>query len=381
MKLTKLYFWFAISATFCLVVLAVTAMKYSSREWEKYQRDFYVFEASNIANPDIEKAILRTPLEIKQIIVKELDRVDRCTTCHISIDNPLYAEKVDPLKSHPGDFLVQHDIEKFGCTICHEGQGRATTVSAAHGETKWWDMPLLPTDYVYGTCGKCHTEAQVPNPLFGQGQRLLRELGCKGCHIIDGEGGTVGPELDGVGSRHKADWLFNHFKNPESSTPGSVMPKFDLSDDEIRSLVMLMYGFGQEEIPLQFRAFKESSKLEKTAPITDKVQAGKTIFEKYGCAGCHGRAGQGNVRNPNAPGNLVPSIIYVAEGYTKDELKEYILKGAISKKENPELSDPPLFMPSWKGKISESELENLVVYLMSLYPEDEEIWQPSSYPK
>lgn len=376
MKTNKLYFYFACSAVLCLIVLAVAPIKSTFREWKKYQKLFYQNEASYIEFPEVKRSILNSPLEIRQIVVEELNRVDRCITCHISIEDPRYAEHEHPLKSHPGEILIQHSVDKFGCTVCHEGQGQATTVNAAHGESKWWDYPMLPGDYVFGTCGQCHTEAQVPNPLFGQGNMLLKDLGCIGCHIINGEGGTIGPELDGVGSRRNAQWLYDHFEDPQAVTPGSVMPKYTFTDDEIRSLVLLMFGFTHRKIPYNYRATKELAQLrEQLNPIVDEIKAGKAIFEKFGCAGCHGRAGKGGIINPNAPGNLVPAIIYVKEGYSKDELKEYLLKGAVSQKDNPNLANPPLFMPPWIDKISEMELNNLVKYLMSLYPKDEEIWE------
>ncbi len=370
----KLYIWFAASAVLCLAVLSIAPIQSTRKEWKGYQKMFYRIEAKNISDEDVRGKILHSPLKIKQIVVKDLDRVDRCMTCHISIEDPRYMDDEHPIKSHPGDLLKQHTPDKFGCTICHEGQGRATTVKAAHGESRWWQWPLLPMDYVYGTCGKCHTTAEVPYRLFGQGNKLIGELGCIGCHIVEGKGGTIGPELTGVGSRRNADWLYNHFKNPQEANPGSVMPKYDLTDAEIKSLVMLMYGLNENPIPYRYRTFKERAKFNKPPSYPNKIEAGRASYQKYGCAGCHGRDGEGGVKNPNAQGNLVPALMYVKEGYTLQELKEYILKGVIPQKANPELPGPPLFMPSWKGKISDQELNNLAEYLFSLYPKEEEIW-------
>ena len=371
MSKTKLYFWFAVSAVFCFCILAFVPIQSTFREWKQYQKLYYMSEADAVQFPEVKQNILKTPLKIQQIVVKELDRVDRCITCHISIEDPRYSEHDHPLKSHPGDLLIQHSPEKFGCSVCHEGQGHATTVKAAHGETRWWDKPLLPGDYVFGTCGQCHTEAQIPNLLFGQGNSLLKGLGCVGCHIINGEGGTIGPELAGVGSRRDAIWLYEHFKDLQKVSPGTVMPQYTFTDDEIRSLVLIMYGLNEKDIPFEFRAPRELALLEAEKNVPDKIAAGKIIFEKFGCAGCHGRAGAGGIGNPNAPGNLVPAIIYVQEGYSKEELREYLLKGAVSQKDNPNLPNPPLFMPSWGEKIYDIELDNLIEYLFSIYADDE----------
>ncbi len=373
MTTNKLYFYFSLSAVLCFLVLAIAPIKSNFREWKKYQKLYYQNEANSSEVPEAKKRILNTPLKIKQIVLKDLNRVDRCVTCHFTIEDQRYSESEHPLKSHPGDILLQHNYEKFGCSVCHEGQGQATTVEGAHGETEWWDKPLLPGDYVFGTCGQCHTDAQIPNILFGQGNQLFKDLGCVGCHTIGGEGGNIGPELVGVGSRRNAQWLYDHFENPQEISPGSVMPKYSFSDDEIKSLVLLMYGFSEEDIPYEYRAPKVVAKLNQVTPV-DKIKAGKSIFEKFGCAGCHGRGGTGEVINPNAPGNLVPAIVYVKEAYSREEIKEYLLKGAFPKKDDPTLPNPPLFMPSWLGKISDLELDNLIEYLFSLYPGDEIIW-------
>ena len=68
----------------------------------------------------------------------------------------------------------------------------------------------------------------------------------------------------------------------------------------------------------------------------------------------------------------MPGLIYVADGYTKDELKKRILNGqreitALDPKRPP----PPLFMAAWAGIIKDSELDDLVAYLFSLKPKEE----------
>jgi cytochrome bd-type quinol oxidase subunit 1/cytochrome c2 len=68
------------------------------------------------------------------------------------------------------------------------------------------------------------------------GARLYADNGCSGCHVLQGNGGTVGPALDAVGSRHDVDWMIAHFKDPQALVPGSAMPKYDLPEDQLRAL-------------------------------------------------------------------------------------------------------------------------------------------------
>jgi mono/diheme cytochrome c family protein len=116
-----------------------------------------------------------------------------------------------------------HPMEKFGCTICHAGQGSATDfVLAAHTpkdaaqEEEWhkeygwvhshfWDFPMLSSRFVESTCLKCHHDvmdvirrgSKEEAPKLLRGYNLIRENGCFGCHEISGvkAGRAVGPDL------------------------------------------------------------------------------------------------------------------------------------------------------------------------------------------
>ena len=104
-----------------------------------------------------------------------------------------------------------------------------------------------------------------------------------------------------------------------------------------------------------------------------RIAAGAELYF-FNCAHCHGDEGLGGVPNPNAdPAELVPDLIRVAQGYTNEELKDRILKG---QREIPILDPnrppPPLYMPSWRGRISDAEVDDLVAYLVRLKPSEDE---------
>jgi mono/diheme cytochrome c family protein len=105
---------------------------------------------------------------------------------------------------------------------------------------------------------------------------------------------------------------------------------------------------------------------------------GQAVYARYGCAMCHGEDGTGGFANPNAETEeRVPAVIYVAEGYTEAELRQVVLDGTpYIGKADPAGQVPPFRMPGMRGAIAESELDDLIRYLMSLYPESaQESWR------
>ncbi len=109
--------------------------------------------------------------KILQINVPEANIVDRCESCHMGIREPvkltaasmsLKGKKPDEyaraFTSHPEpDLLKIHDPEKYGCSPCHQGNGRATTsVEKAHGTYEHWLWPLFPSGNREAGCQTCH---------------------------------------------------------------------------------------------------------------------------------------------------------------------------------------------------------------------------------
>ncbi|EQB63271.1 MAG: hypothetical protein RBG1_1C00001G0850 [candidate division Zixibacteria bacterium RBG-1] len=118
---------------------------------------------------------------------------------------------------------------------------------------------------------------------------------------------------------------------------------------------------------------KKSDSVFTSLASTPNLQEGYKVYKKYGCILCHGVNGEKGSHNRNAQtGEEIPALTYVAEGYTLDELKQQILKGVenIARKDSLGLT-PPYRMPSWKGIMTEEELEVLTEYLMSLKPKGE----------
>ncbi len=59
---------------------------------------------------------------------------------------------------------------------------------------------------------------------------------CVACHALGGQGGSVGPALDGVGSRLDKDTIVKRLNDPTSVKADSKMPKLPLTKENIIEL-------------------------------------------------------------------------------------------------------------------------------------------------
>ncbi len=68
-----------------------------------------------------------------------------------------------------------------------------------------------------------------------RGRKLFYAMNCYGCHKIDGMSeGTLGPDLTEAGKKFKIDYLWESIVEPRANLATSFMPKFDLSEADVR---------------------------------------------------------------------------------------------------------------------------------------------------
>jgi cytochrome c2 len=139
-----------------------------------------------------------------QINVNQFSIVDRCEICHLGTREPLTitaadmapggpGKKPDDLAaafvSHPRKELLQiHNPEKFGCSSCHGGNGRATTsVVKGHGQNPFWLHPLFHKENTEAGCQMCHANDRVTQgaDTLNLGKDLFYQRGCVGCHRME----------------------------------------------------------------------------------------------------------------------------------------------------------------------------------------------------
>lgn len=340
----------AIASLVVFIVHGVVFYDQFFHKWERHQTAYFD-QARTQARNESEKAELagRSP-KIEQIMVTQFgdQRVDRCVTCHMASDDPRFKDHFQPLKTHPysaamGDAMVngrwerKHKFNDFGCTVCHDGQGRGLEVDYAHGADPSWPEPLLGyqiqstwrkefqphlkgKDYIEAACAQCHTEENFAGtPHVNRGRQLFFANNCYGCHKIEGlSDGVLAPDLTEVGRKWRVDYLWESIVDPRANLATSFMPKFNLSDEDVKALTIFLKsrrGINFNETSLsRYKAHLTGAKVEEpgTRPVAssgDLAARGAQLIRDKACIACH--------KLGKLDGGIAPDLSY--EGLIKDE--------------------------------------------------------------
>ena len=172
-------------------VLGIAPTQDLFNQWRHYQREYRKLVDSR---PDAGALRRRATGGIQQIWIPERGVVDRCSTCHLALNEPSLANVTrQPFRPHPP---MPHPLTEFGCVLCHHGQGPATTVEEAHYSTKAWEQPILPARYLESSCGQCHMDVLKGTPQLTLGRQLLARYGCVHCHSVTQPDGTQMTPVD-----------------------------------------------------------------------------------------------------------------------------------------------------------------------------------------
>lgn len=300
-----------------IAVLLLTAYFFYSdlgAEWRGYQSEFRDVVEETLG-PDRADAV---PSGIQQIYLPSLDRTDRCITCHMGVEWKGLDKAPQPFGTHPKEILERHPIAKYGCTSCHGGQGYAVTMEDAHGLIEHWEEPLLGAGleefYVLNTrevlmqlnCNACHRyERETKGAgVINRAKQLVQERGCRACHVINGRGGTVGPDLTRVGEKSAEQynyerikgfasafsWHVAHLKNPRDLVPETVMPNFNFSSADAQALTLLVMSWRDSDIPVEYipgHNFRDIPTAEEKAKEERMLSGPGAFFVKKNCFVCH----------------------------------------------------------------------------------------------
>lgn len=319
-----------------------TKAKAFSAEQKELQKkiDVWLGDATRIERrieglkPSLGKELLNAPmldfaaptLRIQQVVLEDLfddyyfaktQKVDRCMTCHLGIDQKGFESAAQPFRTHPNLDLYMsaesaHPLEKVGCTSCHSGSGHSVDfITAAHTPRdeaqagKWkkeygwkrlekWANPMLPLQNTEASCVKCHSaEVRIPQAeKLNKGRELAEASGCFGCHKVEQVPNSwkTGPSLQGVAGKLDREWMIRWLNDPRKFRPSTNMPSFfnlanhhgagdkETNDAVIESIVTYL--------------LKNSQKVElQKLPAEGDAARGEELVKALGCTGCHTAAG------------------------------------------------------------------------------------------
>ena len=222
---------FGVVSLVLLLALAIAPAKDHFAQWHSYQRHYLT-----LIHDRGDAVSLRRRFQpgIHQIWLPELGVVDRCTTCHLGLNEASLGDvNQQPFRKHP---VIPHSLDGFGCVICHGGQGAATTVAEAHHSERAGEEPILPARYIESGCGQCHQNALPGTPQLNLGRTMLTRYGCVHCHAITRPDGTKvtatdhPPSLVHIADKTTREWIYSWLKDPQAYAASTTMPNYKLSD-------------------------------------------------------------------------------------------------------------------------------------------------------
>ncbi len=302
-------------------------------------------------------------------------------------------------------------FESVGCYACHTFNGKGETfgpdltnvgnkvrskwlvnwISLPHTYNDKSRMPNLRLSYdeasdiaAYLLKGKKRVrdrsiEKIVRDPeLVKKGKLLVSRRGCFACHDINGMEamGRIAPELSSFGRKMTVElefgdthiphtwesWVRTKLKKPDSFRTERVldkMPNFNLSDDEIDALVVLLKGFNGSNVPVKYQKVLN--------PKEKILEKGRRLITKYNCRGCHNVEGTGGDIQKYLKGNhLYPPPLENGEYHVGERVKASWLFSFL-KNPTPVRTWVKVKMPTFF--FTDEEVRDLTAYFEALSPE------------
>ena len=227
------------------------------------------------------------------------DRVDRCGTCHLGIDDPSVRGRAAALRRR---------IRERGCRRIRpidSAARRATTArvrrptisNAAHQPQPFVARPMRPLETIEANCGACHRALDPPDaPRLAEGRRLIVETGCFSCHEIPG--------------LRRADVPRTGARQPRIQGAPRMARRVAERSEELpaRSRRWATSGCRADEIA-GLQAFLLSQRAQPPIDSTGvdwkkaNTANGRALFGELRCVSCHAVNGRGGTMGPELDAN------------------------------------------------------------------------------
>lgn len=210
----------------------------------------------------------------------------------------------------------------------------------AENKTTNWDKSSLPPTG-YKPCDDSLASKA--------GKQLYKERNCASCHQIKGEGGTMGPPLDGIGGHRGKDFLIARLQNPLKQSlefselfggKSSLMPHPGLSKRQAGQIAQYLLTLPEPQEGFSIQAHTQEPDTASKPEIKTKIietpgtKLGAELFLEHGCAACHTTFDEDSRFGPTLKG--------ISQRKSKEEIERLLsgkFKNSLMKKQAHEL-DP-----------------------------------------
>lgn len=180
-----------------------------------------------------------------------------------------------------------------------------------------------------------------------QGRRLVEEYNCKGCHVVEDQGGyvrtrytvaeqntSIPPYLTGEGAKVKPDWFFDFLNNVEPLRPWLKirMPSFDMPEEHAQTIVHYFTSLDGKRWPFEYQPAPE--------PSVAEFKQAHDLFESLKCEKCHpADAAAAKQAAASGGGGLAPRLDLARARLRQDWLADWL--------RDPERLQPGTRMPAF----------------------------------
>ncbi len=160
-------------------------------------------------------------------------RQENCTSCHTVGDG----------KPKIGPDLAGSAIHKTGAwMIQHFKRPSAMVPGSAMPSIQLSDAQLNTLAAFLLKLNPQNAVALQSAPEFAvEGALIYQKSQCGSCHMINGVGVKLGPPLNGLKRRRTEAWVEQHFRDPQALSPGSIMPPYRFTPQEMQKLVSYLF--------------------------------------------------------------------------------------------------------------------------------------------
>jgi mono/diheme cytochrome c family protein len=148
-------------------------------------------------------------------------RKDNCGSCHMLGKTGAGPDLTQAVSSKPNDWLIQHFTQPVP--------------NAAPTQLKPAQLRTL-ANFVTKRSDRALDAWETAPDSAAEGAMVYASNNCGVCHQLNGVGMQTGPALDGLSDHRKRDWVEQHFSDPAKFSPGSKMPPYKFTAQDLERI-------------------------------------------------------------------------------------------------------------------------------------------------